>query len=59
MDPKVGIGVFVFNGAGKFVIGKRKGSLGAGTCIQYPINPLHMQQTSKYKLLESILTICD
>ncbi|KAJ5836061.1 hypothetical protein N7447_002087 [Penicillium robsamsonii] len=31
MDPKVGIGVFVFNAAGKFVIGKRKGSLGAGT----------------------------
>jgi 8-oxo-dGTP diphosphatase len=25
MDPKVGIGVFVFDGAGKFVIGKRKG----------------------------------
>jgi 8-oxo-dGTP diphosphatase len=39
MDPKVGIGVFVFDGAGKFVIGKRKGSLGAGTCIQYPISP--------------------
>ncbi|KAJ5189709.1 NUDIX hydrolase [Penicillium cf. griseofulvum] len=31
MDPKVGLGVFVFNDAGKFVIGKRKGSLGAGT----------------------------
>ncbi|QQK42840.1 NUDIX hydrolase domain-like [Penicillium digitatum] len=31
MDPKVGVGVFVFNAAGKFVIGKRKGSLGAGT----------------------------
>ncbi|KUM55797.1 hypothetical protein ACN42_g11438, partial [Penicillium freii] len=31
MDPKVGVGVFVFNAAGKFVIGKRQGSLGAGT----------------------------
>ncbi|KAJ9491533.1 hypothetical protein VN97_g1728 [Penicillium thymicola] len=30
MDPKVGVGVFVFNAAGKFIIGKRKGSLGAG-----------------------------
>ncbi|KAF9243278.1 hypothetical protein DTO027I6_7615 [Penicillium roqueforti] len=31
MDPKVGVGVFVLNAAGKFLIGKRKGSLGAGT----------------------------
>ncbi|CAI7613020.1 uncharacterized protein N7487_001201 [Penicillium crustosum] len=31
MDPKVGVGVFVFNAAGKFIIGKRKGSIGAGT----------------------------
>ncbi|KAJ5044170.1 hypothetical protein NUH16_000968 [Penicillium rubens] len=35
MDPKVGIGVFVFNGAGKFVIGKRKGSLGAGGHLEF------------------------
>lgn len=41
MDPKVGVGVFVFNAAGKFVIGKRKGSLGAGTCIQYPNIPTY------------------
>lgn len=51
MDPKVGIGVFAFNDAGKFVIGKRKGSLGAGTCMEYPIQP-HMKQKSNYKLLE-------
>ena len=30
----MGVGVFVFNAAGKFVIGKRQGSLGAGTYIQ-------------------------
>ncbi|OQD81223.1 hypothetical protein PENANT_c029G02190 [Penicillium antarcticum] len=33
MDPqvKVGVGVFVLNPDGKFVIGKRQGSVGAGT----------------------------
>ncbi|KAJ5745211.1 hypothetical protein N7520_010393 [Penicillium odoratum] len=31
MDPRVGVGVFVVNAEGKFVIGKRKGSHGAGT----------------------------
>ncbi|CAI7619993.1 unnamed protein product [Penicillium glandicola] len=31
MDPRVGIAVFILNPAGKFVIGKRKGSHGAGT----------------------------
>ncbi|KAJ5653153.1 hypothetical protein N7490_000156 [Penicillium lividum] len=30
MDPRVGVGVFVVNAEGKFVIGKRKGSHGAG-----------------------------
>ncbi|KAJ5549827.1 hypothetical protein N7461_004525 [Penicillium sp. DV-2018c] len=31
MRPAVGIGVFVFNTKGQFIIGKRKGSHGAGT----------------------------
>ncbi|KAJ6052111.1 uncharacterized protein N7446_006753 [Penicillium canescens] len=33
MDPqvRVGVGVFVLNSHGKFVIGKRQGSVGAGT----------------------------
>ncbi|KAJ5643188.1 uncharacterized protein N7484_005695 [Penicillium longicatenatum] len=31
MDPRVGVGVFVVNTEGKFIIGKRKGSHGAGT----------------------------
>ncbi|KAL2002956.1 hypothetical protein VTN02DRAFT_5429 [Thermoascus thermophilus] len=29
--PKVGVAVFVFNEEGKFILGKRKGSHGAGT----------------------------
>ncbi|CAG8045250.1 unnamed protein product [Penicillium salamii] len=31
MDPRVGIAVFVLNAQGKFIVGKRKGSHGAGT----------------------------
>ncbi|KAJ5129285.1 uncharacterized protein N7515_005324 [Penicillium bovifimosum] len=31
MNPRVGIGVFVFNTEGQFLIGKRKGSHGAET----------------------------
>ncbi|OQE26294.1 hypothetical protein PENSTE_c005G07384 [Penicillium steckii] len=31
MDPKVGVGIFVLNSEGKFIIGKRKGSHGADT----------------------------
>ncbi|KAJ5984326.1 hypothetical protein N7481_006425 [Penicillium waksmanii] len=31
MDPRVGVGVFVLNSEGKFIIGKRKGSHGADT----------------------------
>ncbi|KAJ5539293.1 hypothetical protein N7513_007625 [Penicillium frequentans] len=31
MNPRVGVAVFVVNQEGKFVIGKRKGSHGAGT----------------------------
>ncbi|KAJ5216956.1 NUDIX hydrolase [Penicillium chermesinum] len=31
MEPRVGVGVFVINPEGKFVIGKRQGSHGAGT----------------------------
>lgn len=30
MDPKVGVGLFILNSEGKFLIGKRKGSHGAG-----------------------------
>lgn len=30
MDPRVGIGVFAMNAEGKFVLGERKGSHGAG-----------------------------
>ncbi|KAF2145199.1 uncharacterized protein K452DRAFT_222291 [Aplosporella prunicola CBS 121167] len=30
-EPKVGVGVFVFNDRGQFVIGQRKGAHGAGT----------------------------
>ena len=30
MEPKVGVGVFILNSEGKFIIGKRKGSHGAG-----------------------------
>ncbi|KAJ9644022.1 hypothetical protein H2201_006645 [Coniosporium apollinis] len=31
MEPRVGVGVFVMNREGKFIIGKRKGSHGSGT----------------------------
>ncbi|KAJ5126090.1 hypothetical protein N7448_005400, partial [Penicillium atrosanguineum] len=31
MDPKVGVGVFALNSEGKFILGERKGSHGAGT----------------------------
>ncbi|KAJ5093326.1 hypothetical protein N7456_009187 [Penicillium angulare] len=31
MNPRVGVGLFVTNPEGKFVLGKRKGSHGAGT----------------------------
>ncbi|OQE28926.1 hypothetical protein PENFLA_c004G00630 [Penicillium flavigenum] len=31
MEPKVGISIFVWNNRGKFVIGKRRGSIGADT----------------------------
>lgn len=31
---RVGVGVFVFNAAGAFIMGKRKGSHGAGTSIK-------------------------
>ncbi|KAI2788471.1 Nudix hydrolase 1 [Penicillium oxalicum] len=30
-DPRIGVGVFVTNAEGKFVLGKRKGSHGADT----------------------------
>lgn len=35
MDPKVGIGVFAMNAQGKFVLGERKGSHGAGESWQH------------------------
>lgn len=31
MNPTVGVGVFIFNSQGQFVVGERKGSHGAGT----------------------------
>ncbi|RJE22345.1 Nudix domain protein [Aspergillus sclerotialis] len=31
MEPKIGVGVFVFDKTGKIVLGKRKGSHGSGT----------------------------
>ncbi|KAJ5832949.1 NUDIX hydrolase [Penicillium riverlandense] len=31
MQPGIGIGVFVYNAEGKFILGKRQGSIGAGT----------------------------
>ncbi|OQD73283.1 hypothetical protein PENDEC_c016G04861 [Penicillium decumbens] len=31
MEPKVGVGVFAINSEGKFLLGERKGSHGAGT----------------------------
>ncbi|OJJ47335.1 hypothetical protein ASPZODRAFT_65423 [Penicilliopsis zonata CBS 506.65] len=31
MDPRVGVGVFLFNATGQFIIGQRKNSHGAGT----------------------------
>ncbi|CAL5870401.1 uncharacterized protein PFLUO_LOCUS4637 [Penicillium psychrofluorescens] len=31
MQPGIGIGVFIYNAEGKFIIGKRLGSIGAGT----------------------------
>ncbi|KAJ6013118.1 NUDIX hydrolase, partial [Penicillium canescens] len=31
MEPKVGVSVFVRNNRGEFVLGKRRGSIGAGT----------------------------
>lgn len=33
MEPKVGVGVFALNSEGRFVLGKRKGSHGAGESI--------------------------
>jgi 8-oxo-dGTP diphosphatase len=30
MQPKVGVGVFCFKPTGEFILGKRKGSIGAG-----------------------------
>ncbi|KAJ5619766.1 NUDIX hydrolase [Penicillium lagena] len=31
MQPGIGVGVFVYNAEGKFILGKRLGSIGAGT----------------------------
>ncbi|KAJ5693197.1 hypothetical protein N7462_002620 [Penicillium macrosclerotiorum] len=31
MEPRIGVGVFVLNAEGNFVLGKRKGSHGSGT----------------------------
>ena len=56
MDPKVGVGVFVLNSEGKFVIGKRKGSLGAGTCIQYPIHSIHAIDLNYNQSLPFVIT---
>lgn len=33
MEPKVGVGVFALNSEGKFILGERKGSHGAGELI--------------------------
>lgn len=33
MQPGVGVGVFIFNPQGQFVMGVRKGSLGAGITL--------------------------
>ena len=36
MEPKIGVGVFVFDKTGKIVLGKRKGSHGSGTESSLP-----------------------
>lgn len=33
MNPRVGVGVVVLNKEGKIILGKRKGSHGAGTSV--------------------------
>lgn len=38
MNPRVGVGVFVFNPQGQFIIGERKGSHGAGN-FAHPSGP--------------------
>ena len=38
MNPRVGVGVFVFNSQGQFIIGERKGSHGAGN-FAHPSGP--------------------
>lgn len=39
-EPRIGVGVFVLNAEGKFVLGKRKGSHGASESLHGPgLNP--------------------
>jgi hypothetical protein len=38
-EPRIGVGVFVMNAEGKFVLGKRKGSHGASESLPLPIFP--------------------
>ena len=43
---RVGVGVFVFNAAGAFIMGKRKGSHGAGRLFKAKIHPFLLLYTS-------------
>lgn len=36
MRPDIGVGVFIFNSKGQFIVGVRKGSHGAGTAAPSP-----------------------
>ncbi|KAF2423561.1 hypothetical protein EJ08DRAFT_737377 [Tothia fuscella] len=53
-SPKVGVGVFLFEPSGKFIIGKRKGSLGAGT-YALPGGHLELGETFEHCAAREVL----
>ena len=57
MEPRIGVGVFVVNPEGKFVLGKRKGSHGAGQYSTTPFLTIVISSNNEGKSLSHLLII--